>query len=388
MVQLIPKKGSTLHDFPYASPARKCFHCWIINVTPAGPKHCVHSCLYCYGRDAIYSDYSDQMKIYNNLPELVERDLNKIDLCPPISLSNITDPCQDVPELRQEVKRLVQLLVRYGVSFAITTKGDPSFLLDIPGFVEHEPKFLAVTIEGTADVLRLLSPQAPHFEARLKAVSRFSGLGIGTVIRIDPVFPHLFQALYGDDWLGRIERLIEVFARSGARHIVASTGRLSRKVPQPGEPSIWQRVAGVIEECSPSAAQAFQKEYVYQRGGTSQGYLWRKDLCLSFHRRVREMVEARGMTYATCQELSAAESDSEGIPHCEGLPLPFSAKGSDGHFSPIQGCTANCHVSCRDLDTPPCGQRKLVKPQPFQLGDLRRFQGSQLVLPKPFAPGH
>ena len=373
-VQLIPKKGSTLHDFPYASPARKCFHCWIINVTPAGPRHCIHSCLYCYGRDAIYSDYSDHMKIYKNLPELVEHDLNKIDLCPPISLSNITDPCQDVPELRQEVKRLVQLLVRYKVSFAITTKGDPSFLLDIPGFVEHEPKFLAMTIEGTPDVLDILSPQAPHFEERLKAVSLFSQLGIGTVIRFDPVFPHMFQALYGDNWFDRIERLVEAFACSGAKHIVASTGRLSRMTSQSGEPGIWQRVASAIEEISPAAAQAFQKEYVYQRGGTSQGYLWRKDLRLAFHREVRSVVEANGMTYATCQELSAAESDSEGIPHCEGLTLPFCAKGLDGYFHPIQGCTANCHVSCRDLAIPPCGQTKLVKPQPFKLSDLKLVQ--------------
>jgi DNA repair photolyase len=381
-VQLINKKGSTLHDFPYASPARKCFHCWIINVTPAGPMHCVHSCLYCYGRDAIYSDYSDHMKIYNNLPELVERDLNKIDLCPPISLSNITDPCQNVPELRQEVTRLVQLLVRYKVSFAITTKGDPSFLLDIPGFVEHEPKFLAMTIEGTSDILDILSPQAPSFEARLKAVSRFSQLGIGTVIRLDPVFPHLFQALYGDNWFDRIERLVEAFARNGAKHIVASTGRLSKIASRSGEPSIWQRVASVIEEYSPKAAQAFQKEYIYQRGGTSQGYLWRKDLCLEFHHKVRNLVEANGMTYATCQELSSAESDSNGIPHCEGLKLPFCAKGLDGYFHPIQGCTANCHISCSGLAIPPCGQVKLVKPQPFKLSDLKlaQFKTGQRLL--------
>lgn len=383
MVQLIPKKGSTLHDFPYTSPARKCFHCWIINVTPAGPSHCIHRCLYCYGRDAIYSDYSDQMRIYNNLPELVERDLNKIDLCPPISLSNITDPCQDVPELRQEVKRLVQLLIRYRVSFAITTKGDPSFLLDIPGFVEHEHKFLAVTIEGTADVLNILSPQAPRFEERLKVVSRFAQSGIGTVIRFDPVFPHLFQSLYGDKWFDQVERLVEIFADSGARHVVASTGRLSRMAPPSGGPSIWQRVASVIAQHSPSAARAFQTEYLYQRGGTSQGYLWRKDLRLDFHSRVRKLVEAKGMTYATCQELSAAESDSKGIPHCEGLLLPFSSKSLDGYFHPVQGCTANCHVSCRNLDSPPCGQRRLIKPQPFKLGDLRYLQDSQLSLSEP-----
>jgi len=116
-VKLIAKKGSTFHDFPYSHPERKCFHCWIINVTPAGPSQCVHNCIYCYAREAIYSNDSEDTLIYNNLPELVEKDLKKLTLCPPISLSNISDPCQDIPELKREVKRLIRLLMDYGVSW-------------------------------------------------------------------------------------------------------------------------------------------------------------------------------------------------------------------------------------------------------------------------------
>jgi hypothetical protein len=70
-VNLVAKKGSTFHDFPYTSPRRKCIHCWIINVTPPGPYQCTHHCLYCYARDAIYANYSPDMMVYNNLPELV-----------------------------------------------------------------------------------------------------------------------------------------------------------------------------------------------------------------------------------------------------------------------------------------------------------------------------
>jgi len=116
-VKLIKKKGSTLHDYPYRTPGRKCDypyrtpgrkcpHFWIINVTPPGPAHCIHHCLYCYARQAIYSDYSAETLVYSNLPELVEKDLKKITLCPPISISNVSDPCQPIPELRSEVKRL------------------------------------------------------------------------------------------------------------------------------------------------------------------------------------------------------------------------------------------------------------------------------------------
>lgn len=372
-VKLISKKGSTLHDYPYTVSSRKCPHFWIINVTPPGPAHCVHHCLYCYARQAIYSDYSKETLIYSNLPELVERDLKRISLCPPISISNVSDPCQPIPELRAEVKRLVQLLMSYGVGFSITTKGDPGFLLDLPGFIAYRPKFIAITIEGTADILSLLSPAAPSLEKRLEAVRRLARLDIDILIRFDPVFIHLFQALYGSSWFQQVEDLIHTFANTGTKHIVCSTGRLSKKsaFPYGTSTSLWERVRQVIQRHSTEAARRFEQEYRYEQGGTSQGYLLRRDLRLEFHRRLRALVEENGMTYATCQELSAEESDSPGLPHCERFLLPFARKQADGRFKAIEGCTANCHVSCRHLSCPPCGQPKLVSPRPFKVSYLR-----------------
>jgi DNA repair photolyase len=373
-VKLVAKKGSTFHDFPYSHPERKCFHCWIINVTPPGPSQCVHGCIYCYAREAIYSNYSRDTLVYSNLPELVERDLKKLSLCPPISLSNISDPCQPVPELQREVKRLVRLLMDYGVSFFITTKGDPFFLLEVPGFIGYKPKFIAITIEGTPEVLRLLSPGAPSFDARVAAAAKLSGLGIDTVIRLDPVLVHLFQGIYGGSWLERIGAVADIFAAVGAKHVIAGTGRLSKRRSQSAgheATSTWQRIYKVIRGQSPLAAKKFEQEYVYEAHWSGGGYRLRRDLRAGFHRKVRQLVEARGMTYATCQELSAEESDSPGIPHCEGLSLPFARKQTDGRFQPIRDCTANCHVSCRGLSTPPCGQSELVSCEPLRPRNLR-----------------
>jgi DNA repair photolyase len=377
-VKLIAKKGSTFHDFPYSHPERKCFHCWIINVTPPGPNQCLHDCIYCYAREAIYSNYSEDTLIYNNLPELVERDLEKLTLCPPISLSNISDPCQDIPELKREVKRLIQLLMDHGVSFFITTKGDPSFLLELPGFIDYKPKLIAITIEGTPEVLKLLSPGAPSFDIRVAAADKLSNLGIDIVTRLDPIFVHLFHAIYGDYWFEKLAGLLDVFAAIGAKHVIASTGRLSRKrSPSVGQESTspdtsgWQRIYEVIYSQSPQVAKKFEQEYVYEAHWSGGGYRLRRDLRLGFHRKVKELVEARGMTYATCQELSAGESDSPGIPHCEGLPLPFARKQADGRFKPVPCCTANCHVSCRGLSNPPCGQAELISSEPLRLKKLR-----------------
>ena len=370
-IRLIAKKGSTFHDFPYSSSERKCLHCWIINVTPPGPNQCLHNCIYCYAREAIYSNYSEDTLIYNNLPELVEKDLKRLTLCPPISLSNVSDPCQDIPQLKEKVKKLIKLLMEYGVSFFITTKGNPSFLLELPGFIKYKPKFIATTIEGTPEMLKLLSPGAPPFDARVAAVHKLSELGIDTVIRFDPVFVHLFQALYGNSWFSKIADLVDIFAGTGAKHIIAGTGKLSKKrSPDHKGTSIWQRIYQVIHNQSPLAARKFEQEYVHEANWSGQGYLLRKDLRLGFHHKLRELVEAEGMTYATCQELSAQESDSAGIPHCEGLPTPFAQKQVDGKFKPIPGCTANCHVSCHGLSIPPCGHPELVTYEPLRLSKL------------------
>ncbi len=373
-VKLIEKKGSTLHDYPYSTPGRKCPHFWIINVTPPGPSHCIHRCLYCYARQAIYSDFSEETLVYSNLPELVEKDLEKISLCPPVSISNVSDPCQPIPELRTEVKRLVSLLMNRGVCFAITTKGNPAFLLDIPGFASYRQKFVAITVEGTSDVLSLLSPAAPTLAKRLEALRRLSGLGVDTLVRFDPFFIHLFQALYGGSWFQQVEELVKTFAGAGARHIVCSTGRLSRKPAHPSSssPGTWQKMLGVIRKYSLEAARRFEREYGYERGGTSQGYLLRREIRLPLHRKLKALVKDKGMTYATCQELSATESDSAGLPHCERFLLPFTRKQADGrHFRVIDGCTANCHVSCRHLFPPPCRQPELVSPRPFRISLLK-----------------
>jgi len=372
-IRLVHKKSSTFHDFPYDKPQRKCVHCWIVNVTPPGFDHCSHQCIYCYARDAVFSRQSNGvLEIYDNLPELVARDLDRISLCPPISISNTTDPCQAIPELRGEVARLVRLLLERGPSFLIVTKGDARFLLDVEGFAAHPRKLVATTIEGPPEVLRLLSPRAPAFEQRLASVAALADAGVKAVVRLDPVFPPVYRALYGRGWFGQIEALIAQFARHGCSHVICSTGRLSRRPPRRALAlSSFARLEKVIGELDAGAADALRRDYVFDRSGTSAGYLWRREARLAFHRRVRALCEARGMSYATCQENSAAETDSRGIPNCEGHALPFCEKGFGGRFGPVEGCAALCHVACRDLAAPPCGRKGLVSPAPLRIRLLR-----------------
>jgi len=375
-VSLIPKKSSTFHDWPYSGPRRKCFHAWIVNLTPPGPDHCIHDCVYCYARHAIYTRVKrgrdgnierGPLEVYSNLPEMIERDLARMRLCPPFSISNTTDPCQAVPELRRQTRRIVEMLVKRGPSFSITTKGDPSFLLDVEGFVEFWRKFVAVTIEGPGEVLRLLSPGAPPYGARLDAVRRMAAAGTPVIVRLDPVILHLWRALFGEQWRTVLSGMMRDFREAGAVHVVSSTGRLSKGAPPP---SMFQRLEAIVESSSPSEARRMRADYEYSREYTSEGYLLRRPLRMEFHGLARAEAEKRGLTYATCQETHAWETDSPGIPHCEGVGLPFTLKGADGVFRPVEGCAANCHVECLGRN-PGCGRKALVTAAPLKISGLR-----------------
>ena len=376
-VRMVPKKTSTFHDWPYSGPRRKCFHAWIVNLTPPGPDHCVHGCVYCYARYAIYTRVKrgadgkvqkGALEVYSNLPELIEDDLDRIRLCPPFSISNTTDPCQAVPAVQRETRRVVDLLVRRGPSFSMTTKGDPSFLLDVEGFTAFPRKFMAITIEGPAEVLRLLSPGAPPYEKRIEAVRKMANAGVPVIVRLDPVLLHLWRAFYSEGWKRELDGLMADFRGAGAIHIVCSTGRLSKSGPAP---SMFSRLQDIVRAHSPAIAKEMETDYSYSRKYTSEGYLLKKPLRLEFHRLARAEAEKRGMTYATCQGPDASETDSPGIPHCEGVRLPFTVKGADGVFRPVEGCGANCHVECLGK-SPACGRRALVTTAPLKLSLLRR----------------
>jgi DNA repair photolyase len=376
MVSLIPKKSSTFHDWPYCGPQRKCFHAWIVNLTPPGPDHCIHDCVYCYARHAVYTrlkrgaDGNAQrgpLEVYSNLPELIEKDLDRIRLCPPFSISNTTDPCQAVPEVCRETRRIVDLLVKRGPSLSITTKGDPTFLLDVDGFVDFPRKFIAETIEGPEDVLKILSPGAPCYRKRWDAVGRMAREKVPVIVRLDPVIIHLWRALYGEDWKKELSGLMKDFRNAGAVHVVASTGRLSKGAPLP---SMFQMLQSVVRGISPKEAERMAGDYEYSRDYTSEGYLLRKPLRMEFHGLARAEAEKRGMTYATCQETHASETDTPGIPHCEGVGLPFTLKGADGLFRPVEGCFANCHVQCSGRN-PACGRKALVTTAPLRLRAVR-----------------
>ncbi|OFW56888.1 MAG: hypothetical protein A2Y75_06910 [Candidatus Solincola sediminis] len=354
----------TLHDFPYRGERRKCYHQWIVNVTPAGREQCIHSCLYCYARDAVYSVKDPAgLIIYRNLASLIERELGKLELCPPLSISNVTDPCQEVPQLRHAVKKLVEVLCKWGVAYHLVTKGDPSFLDEVKGFPGTGNFFLALTIEGPEEVLRLLSPAAPLYEKRLQALRWASSRGLACEVRLDPVIVPIWRTFYGRDMEERMHVLFHDFADAGAKHIVSSTGRFSA--------ATLTRLDSLLAAMPGFKGETLRSDYFFDRSRCASGYMLKPRSRSDFHLAAKNLAEGLGMTYAVCQELDAGVADSVGLEHCERFHMPFSRRTAPFSFEPIAGCTSNCHVTCKGLQTPPCGRPELALPQPYHPAMLR-----------------
>ncbi|MBC7246918.1 MAG: radical SAM protein [Actinobacteria bacterium] len=374
--RVIERRTPTLHDFPYRGDGRKCYHKWIVNVTPPGGPHCTHACAYCYARDAVYSRArGDGPAVYGNLAVLVDGELERLELCPPISISNVTDPCQALPELRRVVRELVEVLVSWGVSFHVITKGDPSFLEEVASFPGPGRFFLAVTVEGPPEVLSVLSPRAPSYERRLDALRWASSLGLPAMVRLDPVIPPLWQALYGEEWRLKAVEVLSDCAAAGARHAVSSTGRFTASTRKSLADTLRGMRLGSTGRGTAAYGDMLLASYAYDRSYTSAGYMLRHDLRLGFHRAMRDAARRLGMTYAVCQELASHEADTPGLPHCEAFSMPFSRRTGRREFLPVPGCTANCHATCPEPASPPCGRPGLAFPRPFAPALLKKGRG-------------
>ncbi len=116
-----------------------------INIT----KGCIHSCVYCYARGFTDAPPRGEVHLYQNLPEMLEKDLDKKRKLPRwVSFSTASDAFQNVDEILDITYKTMKLLLERGISISFLTKGF------IPSdFIELFRKYIFVS-----------QPESPYFE--------------------------------------------------------------------------------------------------------------------------------------------------------------------------------------------------------------------------------
>jgi DNA repair photolyase len=181
---------------------------------------CEHGCIYCFARPThAYLglspglDFESKLFVKPNAAELLERELAARDYSPRIiAIGTNTDPYQPIEKQYQVMRRILEVLDRYGHPVGIVTKS-ALVTRDIDILSRMARRNLAkVALSVTTldpKLARVMEPRAATPAKRLDALRQLSEAGIPTSVMVAPVIPAINDA--------EIERILDAAAAIGVK---------------------------------------------------------------------------------------------------------------------------------------------------------------------------
>jgi DNA repair photolyase len=181
---------------------------------------CEHGCIYCFARPThAYLGLSPGLDFETKLfakpeaPRLLERELSAAGYVPrTIAIGTNTDPYQPIEREHQVMRRILEVLDRFGHPVGIVTKSALVLRdLDILGRMA-ERKLVKVALSVTTldrRLARVMEPRAAAPARRLEALRQLGAASVPTSVMVAPVIPALNDA--------EIERILDAAAAVGVK---------------------------------------------------------------------------------------------------------------------------------------------------------------------------
>lgn len=158
-----------------------------INIT----RGCMHGCVYCYARGFTDAPPKGEVHLYENLPEMLEAELNRKKRIPSwVSFSTASDCFQDIDEVLKTTYECMRLLLQRGIGVIFLTKGYiPQEFIEL--FKKHRDLTKArIGIVSLGDnYKKLFEPNTASPSERLINIKNLIYAGVEVSVRIDPVIP-------------------------------------------------------------------------------------------------------------------------------------------------------------------------------------------------------
>ncbi len=260
---------------------------------------CGHRCLYCYASSYIRDFFSPRPK--EEFWRRLSRDLELLPAGSLVELSTSSDPYTPPEERLSLTRRALAELLGRGFRVLVTTKSS-LVLRDLDVLLKYRDRVAVTVTITTLDerVAAALEPGAPAPAERLRAVSVLSRSGVPTLVRVDPVVPHV------NDDPSALERLVEQVSRAGALQVTSSTYK--------ARPDSLSRLLRAFPEVAPRIAEA------YRSGERVGGYAYlRRSARYEYMKTVREASLRAGLAFNTCRE-GFPELATRGF-NCDGSSL-------------------------------------------------------------------
>jgi DNA repair photolyase len=197
---------------------------------------CEHGCIYCFARPThAYLglspglDFESKLFAKPDAPKLLERELSAAGYAPRvIAIGTNTDPYQPIEREHQIMRRILEVLDRYGHPVGIVTKS-ALVLRDLDILARMAKRNLVkVALSVTtldAKLARVMEPRAATPARRLEALSQLRAAGVPASVMVAPVIPAINDA--------EIERILDAAAAVGVREAGYVLLRLPLEVREP-----------------------------------------------------------------------------------------------------------------------------------------------------------
>jgi len=181
---------------------------------------CEHGCIYCFARPThAYLglspglDFESKLFVKPEAAKLLERELSAPGYVPrTIAIGTNTDPYQPIEREHQVMRRILEVLERFGHPVGIVTKS-ALVTRDIDILSRMAARRLAkVALSVTTldpKLARVMEPRAATPARRLDALRQLSAAGIPTSVMVAPVIPALNDS--------EIERILDAAAAVGVK---------------------------------------------------------------------------------------------------------------------------------------------------------------------------
>jgi DNA repair photolyase len=181
---------------------------------------CEHGCIYCFARPThAYLglspglDFETKLFAKPDAPKLLERELSAAGYVPrTIAIGTNTDPYQPIERQHQVMRRILEVLERYGHPVGIVTKS-ALVLRDLDILTRMaERNLVKVALSVTTldpHLARVMEPRAATPARRIGALRQLVAAGVPASVMVAPVIPALNDA--------EIERILDTAAAVGVR---------------------------------------------------------------------------------------------------------------------------------------------------------------------------
>jgi DNA repair photolyase len=329
---------------------------------------CSVGCMFCYAR-ALPSPYfklfneTGIVTVFSDFDRVVADQLDSIAVASCGYLSPVSDPFQEVESAYRLSEQIIEEFVSRNIPIEFVTKCEvPQRVVATLRRQRHAFGQFSVPT-AREDLRRALMTGGASVEALLASMKQCAVAGLPVVLRIDPVIPYL------TDSRQELRLLVARGIDAGARHVVASVLDIPQKTAKEVFANLTTFGVGFV----------FDLKRLYRE--PMDGYL---HAGIDYRKRVfdtlRNLCEARGITFALCMEYEMIGGRPVGLNagfmssvNCEGVDVPLY-KRQGREFVPAAECSGACLACTEAL----CGVDELAMgrgegKKDFGLADYRRW---------------